>query len=222
MNNERVDPLIVVGLLFALFMGFQLLRDHNQNPTDQTGLGDGTQVLHAGLAGVRDIGISGSIRSSDLPEPEPSKAKPEKKKEVDNSDPAAIDWPYDHYTVTQGIHGASYGQMAIDIAAGKGAKIKSPITGTITEKYTDQWGNPTLVIENDVYQVTLLHGNYSVDVNDNVKIGQRIGSESNQGYTMDMQGNLCWMAGRDCGYHTHLNIYDKRKGSNVNPFDVLP
>ena len=222
MNNERVDPLIVVGLLFALFMGFQLLRDRQQNPAGQNGLGDGTQILHAELAGVRDIGISGSIRPADIPSAEPSNEKPKEEKEIAAGDPAAIDWPYDHYTVTQGIHGASYGQMAIDIAAGKGAKIKSPISGVVTERYTDQWGNPTLVIENDVYQVTLLHGNYSVDVGEQLKIGQRIGSESNQGYTFDMQGNACWGAGRDCGYHTHLNIYDKRAGSNVNPFDVLP
>jgi hypothetical protein len=46
-----------------------------------------------------------------------------------------------------------------------------------------------------------------------------VGTESNHGYTLDIYGNLC--AGRDCGYHTHLNVYDRRVGYNVNPMDLL-
>ena len=50
--------------------------------------------------------------------------------------------------------------------------------------------------------------------------GQPIGTESNIGYTLDMAGNLC--AGRDCGYHTHLNVYDKRLGMNIDPLSLIP
>jgi hypothetical protein len=46
-----------------------------------------------------------------------------------------------------------------------------------------------------------------------------VGVESNLGYTTDMAGVPCW--GRDCGYHTHLNVFDKRIGGNVNPLELL-
>jgi len=127
--------------------------------------------------------------------------------------------PYDNYTLTQGIHGADYGHHAIDIAAGQGSAIKSPIHGVVTELYIDMYGNPTLVIENDVYSVMMLHGGYSVAIGESVQLGQPVGVESNLGYTTDMAGVPCW--GRDCGYHTHLNIFDKRIGGNVNPLELL-
>lgn len=138
---------------------------------------------------------------------------------ISAEDPTAFRAPYDHYFVTQGWHGFSYGQMAVDISGGKGAEILSPINGDVTAFYIDQSGNTTLVIENQVYQVTLLHGLYDAAVGDRLTVGQHLGVESNQGYTFDMQGNSCW--GRDCGYHTHLNIFDKRSGQNVDPFTLL-
>jgi murein DD-endopeptidase MepM/ murein hydrolase activator NlpD len=136
-------------------------------------------------------------------------------------DPEVFAAPYADYVVTQGIHGASYGQMAIDLAAGKGAPVLSPINGVISENLVDQYGNPTLVIENDRYVVKLLHGNFSVLVGDTVVIGQQVGTESNRGYTTDMRGVPC--AGRTdyCGYHTHLNVFDKALNSNVNPLDLI-
>jgi hypothetical protein len=70
----------------------------------------------------------------------------------------------------------------------------------VADRYIDQWGNPTLVIENDHYQVLLLHGKYSANVGDSVRIGDVVGRESNQGYTVDYQGVPCY--NRDCGYHT--------------------
>jgi murein DD-endopeptidase MepM/ murein hydrolase activator NlpD len=150
----------------------------------------------------------------------PTPAEKSAKSEVSPvTDPAAITAPYDHYTLTQGPHGASYGQMAIDIAAGKGKTIKSPINGEITRLFTDRYGNPTLVIENKFYKVTLLHGKYNVTVGERVKIGQPIGKESNKGNTTNMQGNPCKQ--RNCGYHTHLNIFDKRLSRNVNPLKLL-
>jgi hypothetical protein len=85
--------------------------------------------------------------------------------------------------------------------------------------YTDQWGNPTLVIENEIYRVTMLHGKYKVVVGDQLELGQMVGRESNFGYTTDYAGRSC--RNRDCGYHTHLNIFDKRMGSNINPLTVI-
>jgi len=134
-------------------------------------------------------------------------------------DPAAIIAPYDEYIVTQGVHGLSYGHMAIDIAAGKGEPIRSPISGVVSEHYFDAIGNPTIVIENEVYQVTFLHGRYSVQLGDELTIGDQIGTESNLGNTRDMQGRSC--RGRDCGYHTHLNVFNKQSGTNVNPLELI-
>jgi murein DD-endopeptidase MepM/ murein hydrolase activator NlpD len=127
--------------------------------------------------------------------------------------------PYDSYTLTQGPHGFSYGHMAIDIAAGKGSTIYSPIHGKITEMFTDGLGNPVLVIENEIFRVTMLHGVYTVHVGQNIKPGQPVGTESNLGNTTDMQGRSC--RNRNCGYHTHLNVFDKRSGTNINPLNLL-
>jgi len=134
-------------------------------------------------------------------------------------DPTLFSAPYNKYTITQGLHGSSYGHLAVDLAAGKGKPIKSPIHGVVTEKYTDRYGNPTLVIENEVYRITLLHGKYTVEVGQQLKLGQVVGKESNKGYTTDMQGNPCRQ--RQCGYHTHMNIFDKRVQANVNPLTLL-
>jgi murein DD-endopeptidase MepM/ murein hydrolase activator NlpD len=153
------------------------------------------------------------------PEAEVVKKDPDKDA-ADRRDPEAIAAPYKDYIVTQGPHGFSYGQMAVDLSAGNGAKILSPINGVVTGVYFDEYGNSTLEIENKIYVVTLLHGDYKVDEGDVVKIGEPVGRESNQGYTVNMYGVPCY--GRaGCGYHTHLNIYDKRIGSNVNPLDLI-
>ncbi len=134
-------------------------------------------------------------------------------------DPTAFGQIYDNYVVTQGPHDQWMGQLAIDLAAGNGAVIHSPINGTVTQMFTDQWGNPNLILENSVYQVIMMHGNYTVSVGDPVTTGQQVGTESNHGYTLDWNGNLC--AGRDCGYHTHLNVFDKRINDNVDARNLL-
>jgi len=134
-------------------------------------------------------------------------------------EPEAFSSPYTHYTLTQGLHGYSYGHAAIDISAGNGAAILSPINGIVSSLYVDDLANTVLIIENEVYQVLMMHGNYSVNVGDILTLGQPIGTESNNGWTKDAFGQLCY--GRDCGYHTHLNVCDKRLGSNINPLDVI-
>ena len=86
--------------------------------------------------------------------------------------------------------------------------------------YIDEYGNTTLVLENEIYTVIMLHGDYSVAIGDEVTTGQVVGTERNNGYTMDFLGNLCY--GRTyCGNHTHLNIYDKLIQANVNPLDLF-
>ena len=133
---------------------------------------------------------------------------------------AEIAVPYDTYFLTQGVHGQAYGHNAIDIAAGNGSTIKSIINGSVTGTGYDVWGNTFIQIENDNYVVLYLHGVYSPALGEQVRAGQPIGTESNIGYTLDMAGNLC--AGRDCGYHTHLNVYDKRLGMNIDPLSLIP
>ncbi len=137
-----------------------------------------------------------------------------------NADPEAVMAPYNEYTVSQGPHGFSYGHAAIDLTAGNGATILSPINGTVTDNFVDYLGNTTLVIDNAIYTVTLMHGNYSVQPGQVLSIGQPVGTESNNGNTVDLLGRSC--SGRDCGYHTHWNMYDKTLGSNVNPLALIP
>ena len=134
----------------------------------------------------------------------------------------AISVPYDTYFLTQGLHGESYGHLAIDIAAGNGSTIYSIINGTVTGTGYDQWNNTFIQIENDVYTVLYMHGVYGWAVGDAVTAGQVIGTESNIGYTLDSYGNVCGYTGRDCGYHTHLNVFDKRLGLNIDPLTLIP
>jgi len=193
-RNTGPDALTLVALVFLLFMGFNLLKDR--------GARQSAPITHQLVMPI----VLGN----------PLAVEDKNGKALDQS---AIAAPYDHYTITQGLHGFSYGHMAIDLTAGKGAKIKSPINGVITDLYVDQYGNPTLLIENEDYTITLLHGVYKVKPGDRVRLGQVVGFESNLGYTTDMVGRSC--QGRDCGYHTHLNIFDKRLGANLNPLEVL-
>jgi len=134
----------------------------------------------------------------------------------------AVSVPYDTYFLTQGLHGESYGHLAIDIAAGNGSTIYSIINGTVTGTGYDQWNNTYIQIENDVYTVLYMHGVYGLAVGDVVTAGQVIGTESNIGYTLDSYGNVCGYTGRDCGYHTHLNVFDKRLGLNIDPLTLIP
>ena len=188
-----INPLMLVAAALIIFVGFSVL----------------VEWVSAGDDDAAPAGVGGLLIPAGTPQVQP----------LPQSAADAFAAPYDEYWVTQGLHGAAYGHMAIDVAAGQGTPIKSPIAGAITARYTDGVGNPVLVIENAVYRVTLLHGIYTANVGDQVALGQVVGEESNIGYTTDMQGRLC--SGRDCGYHTHLNVFDKRLNSNVNPLDLL-
>jgi murein DD-endopeptidase MepM/ murein hydrolase activator NlpD len=192
---ERINNITLAALLFIVFMGFNLLTDQDSS----------TAASAAPLEQYNPESIMQVEETQPPTEPDP--------------DPIAIRWPYDNYTLTQGPHGQSYGHLAVDLSAGNGAPVLSPINGVITALYTDQYGNTTLLIENDIWEVLMLHGNYNVSVGEQIAIGQQVGTESNNGYTVDWLGRSC--RGRDCGYHTHLNVFDKRIGSNVNPLEVI-
>lgn len=214
MYRGRVDALTLVGVGFLVLIVFNLLSDRgwfsgvkeafSQPLTVSASVPDAVQQTAANSAEVAVDTQSDQVNPPDL--------------SVD--DPDALAWPYEKYVVTQGPHGMSYGHMAIDLSGGKGATILSPISGEVTDLFVDQYGNTTLILENSRYKILMLHGIYTVQVGERVSIRQPVGSESNIGYTLDAYGRLC--AGRDCGYHTHLNIFDKQLGANVNPLDVLP
>ncbi len=193
----KIDSLFLVSMVFGGFMLAQLLRDGV--PASPYPTGDSVGMIVT-----------------------PAESKPPMEQlQTGNGDLSPGDTspdilpPYAHFTVTQGLHGFEYGHRAVDLSAGKGAPILSPIRGVVTQNQVDVYGNTILVIENERYRVTLLHGNFTVQVGEQVEQGQVIGAESNQGLTYDLNGRSC--AGRDCGYHTHINIYDKMKGKNINP-----
>lgn len=199
----RIDGLAVAAVILLLFLGFQLVRDRGRadNPPIDRSTSDQEQETAEKTAPLAPETAPEELTSPVIP------------------DMNVVVYPYDSYWVTQGPHGYSYGHMAIDLAAGKGSTIKSPIFGTVTASYIDQYGNTTLVIENQRYQVTMLHGDYSVSVGKGLYAGDPVGTEGNNGYTLDWNGQSC--RGRDCGYHTHINVFDKSLGQNVNPLDVL-
>jgi hypothetical protein len=203
--RQGLDSFSLVALVLIAFGGWVLFRDIRS--TQASGLeaveGSGNQLVQLDAKSVEDY----------------QETKSELETPANVIDDHLIAAPYDQYILTQGPHGFSYGHMAIDLTAGKGGIIKSPIDGEVSALYVDQYDNPTLVIENDSYQITMLHGKYKVEVGERVKIGQMVGRESNLGYTTDIWGRSC--RNRECGYHTHLNIFDKRIGSNINPLDVI-
>ncbi len=192
-----MDPITVAAIALIAFLGLSLFLEGRSRAGDRISGEDATTNQRPGETG----------------EDSPAPAVPLP------LDPTSVVSPYDNYILTQGLHGYSYGHAAIDIAAGKGVEIRSPIHGVVTALYIDEYGNPTIVIENHILQVTMLHGDYTVVVGQEVRQGDSVGTESNHGYATDMQGRLC--TDRDCGYHTHLNIFDKRINANVNPLEFF-
>lgn len=221
MIGKRIDGLFLVAICLVGFMAFNIWQDRGTLKTAQAAAPSISDHLAVESAPVLDVGSQAVIAAAAVAI-EPASAQAALTGAdiaVAGVDPRAFASPYDDFELTQGPHGASYGHLAIDIAAGNGALIKSPINGVITALYIDEWGNTTLVVENDVYQVLFLHGMYTVSQGDMVQIGDLLGTESNQGYTLDAYGRSC--QGRDCGYHTHLNVFDKTLGENVNPLNLI-
>ena len=168
------------------------------------------------LLGTSLLKDAGPAAGASLPPAQPAAvASPEP-----TPDPLAFAAPYTSYTLTQGLHGASYGHLAIDLAAGEGTPVLSPINGEVVDLYYDEWGNPNLLLENEIYRVSLLHGDYTVSVGEKVDLGDPVGFESNRGYTVGWDGAPCWER-PGCGYHTHLNVFDKRLGDNVDPWGLI-
>jgi len=156
----RVDAFAIVAIAFLGFLFYNALADWGAS----------------GLAA--DKPSEWSVQSADeVATPlatggglaAPTEAPPE-------IDVDTLRYPYDTFTLTQGPHGMSYGHMAIDLTGGKGATIYSPLNGVVTQLYIDEYGNPTLVIENAHYQVILMHGVYTVKVGENITIGQPVGT----------------------------------------------
>ena len=207
MYRRRLDGLTIVGVAFLIFIVFNVLSDRGWFSGVSQLFNQPRAVSADAPLSNEDPDAQGGVTQSDTAA-------------LEVGDPDALGWPYEYYELTQGPHGMSYGHIAIDLSAGNGATILSPINGEVTQLFVDQYGNPTLILENSRYQVLMLHGDYTVQVGQIVTVGQPVGTESNRGYTLDAFGQLC--AGRDCGYHTHLNIFDKQLGANVNPLDMLP
>lgn len=123
------------------------------------------------------------------------------------------------FVKTQGPHGQNYGHSAIDYSAGNGTDILSPINGVVTAKYVDEYGNPTLVIENQYYVVTMLHMSaIHVELGERVNAGQHVADEGNLGYSLCSNGEK--PNGRDCGYHIHIDV-DHQVNGQLNAADYL-
>lgn len=111
--------------------------------------------------------------------------------------------PYDNYSVSTAVlHGLS-GWEGVDIVAGCGAEIYSPISGIVDKTGTDGYIGPIsngaentwVGISNTSYSTVLLHGEYIVNFGDTVEQGQVIGYESS--------------IGNSSGCHTHWIMYEK-------------
>jgi murein DD-endopeptidase MepM/ murein hydrolase activator NlpD len=202
--KKGFDGFTIAALALFLFIGLSLIVDSGESS------GPGADPAPTPLGDNASLGGQSPI----IPVPSPTAPR-----YFIPGDQTVLAAPYSEYIITQGAHGLSYGHAAIDISGGKSAAILSPINGVVSENYTDQYGNTTLILDNNKFKVTFLHGNYSVRVGEKLIVGQTIGTEGNNGYTTDMSGRLC--TGRDCGYHSHLNVFDKELGSNINPLDYF-
>ncbi len=137
MTGGHVDGLALVGLALIAFMGLNLILDYEGSSAKTLVPGEITvqiDLQSPAQGGVEDGNVENPIVAEEDAQPQPN--KPNQK---------AFRSPYDDYTLTQGLHGQSYGHNAIDIAAGKGTKIKSPSNGEVVDLFVDQYGNTTLI-----------------------------------------------------------------------------
>ncbi len=212
--RKKPDAMTLVGLAVLLIFAAGIFR----NSTTRVAADAVPETPNP--AAIAAAATEAAAAQAGLPETAPPAEDPAAADALARN--TAVSVPYDTYFLTQGLHGESYGHLAIDIAAGNGSTIYSIINGTVTGTGYDQWNNTYIQIENDVYTVLYMHGVYGLAVGDAVTAGQVIGTESNIGYTLDSYGNVCGYTGRDCGYHTHLNVFDKRLGLNIDPLTLIP
>lgn len=212
--RKKPDAMTLVGLAVLLIFAAGIFR----NSTTRVAADAVPETPNP--AAIAAAATEAAAAQAGLPETAPPAEDPAAADALARN--TAVSVPYDTYFLTQGLHGESYGHLAIDIAAGNGSTIYSIINGTVTGTGYDQWNNTYIQIENDVYTVLYMHGVYGLAVGDVVTAGQVIGTESNIGYTLDSYGNVCGYTGRDCGYHTHLNVFDKRLGLNIDPLTLIP
>jgi len=130
---------------------------------------------------------------------------------------------YANYRMTYPDHSQNQGQLANDYRAGEGAEISSPINATVILRAIDVRGNTILIIRNSCYEVFFAHGNYVVNVGQQVAIGNLLGYESNIGDTFPMwddgpEYNGVEKCGKDsgCGFHSNVNVKDVHTGANLN------
>lgn len=118
---------------------------------------------------------------------------------------------YSRYRIVNAsMHGAP-GWQGIDIAAGCGEPIYAPFAGQVTENHIDHQGNTTLTILGDNgYTLMLLHGDYVVQIGDNVRTGQLIGTENKTGYFVGA-APIC---------HSHVIL--KQNGRMLNWLEYEP
>lgn len=118
-------------------------------------------------------------------------------------------------TTNAALHGLA-GHEGVDIAAGCGATIYSPISGTVTYNGRDgynhvdssgkTWPQSTmLVITGDEVEVELLHGDYAPAVGEKVSAGQVVGKENKHGWASGCHTHIVLrMNGRIVNYLTWL------------------
>jgi len=134
-------------------------------------------------------------------------------KAVQQTSSCPIQKPYEYGGLTQELHG----NQALDYKAGEGISVLSPISGTVIQNEITVSDNTTLVIENDCYMVKMYHGDWTAEVGSQIIIGQPVGTESNKGYTFTNNGNTFCGTGSNCGYHTHLEVFDKELNIYIDP-----
>ena len=119
----------------------------------------------------------------------------------------AMIYPKGTYVVIGGVHGQSYDHCAIDVNAYKGAgtPVFSPINGVVTQKYVQpKLKNTVIRIENSMYVVELLHGNWNkVRRGQRVSILEQVGTEAS--------------IGNSTGPHTHFHAQRRGGYPCVNP-----
>ena len=181
--RKKPDAMTLVGLAVLLIFAAGIFR----NSTTRVAADAVPETPNP--AAIAAAATEAAAAQAGLPETAPPAEDPAAADALARN--TAVSVPYDTYFLTQGLHGESYGHLAIDIAAGNGSTIYSIINGTVTGTGYDQWNNTYIQIENDVYTVLYMHGVYGLAVGDAVTAGQVIGTESNIGYTLDRYGNVC-------------------------------